>query len=71
MFYPVRIMITPEPNDLASKKNGHPGFSEYPLRRRTDEEIIRFIIRLTYPICKTLAKSNQKRPKYEFIMIFY
>jgi hypothetical protein len=35
-------MITPEPNDFASKKNGHPEFSGWPLRRRTDEEIIRF-----------------------------
>jgi hypothetical protein len=37
------IIITPEPNDFAStKKNGHPEFSGQPLRRRTDEEVIRF-----------------------------
>jgi len=33
----------PEPNDFASiKENGHPVFAGQPLRRRTDEEIIRF-----------------------------
>jgi hypothetical protein len=45
---------------LQAKKNGHPEFAGQPLRRRTDEEIIRLIIRLTYAICKNPANFSQK-----------
>jgi hypothetical protein len=45
-------------NHFASKKNGHPDFAGWPLRRRTDEEIIRLIIRLTYTYCKKPANLN-------------
>jgi hypothetical protein len=45
---------------LQAKKNGHPEFAGQPLRRRTDEEIIRLIIRLAYTICKNPANFSQK-----------
>jgi hypothetical protein len=47
-------------NDIASKKNGRPEFAGQPLRRRTDEEIIRLIIRLTFYFCKNPANLSQK-----------
>ena len=45
---------------LQAKKNGYPEFAGQPLRRRTDEEINRLIIRLTMNKCKNLANLSQK-----------
>jgi hypothetical protein len=42
---------------LQAKKNGCPEFAGQPLRRRTDEEIIRLIIRLLSHTAKILPTS--------------
>jgi len=48
---------------LQAKKNGHSVFAGWPLRRRTDEEIIRLIIRLTSTYCKNPANLSRKIKK--------
>ena len=46
-----------------NKKNSQLHFASWPLRSRTDEEIIRLCIRLLMNCCKVFAKTRSKVKK--------